>query len=138
MPPDPPTYQRLGSFRESALVTHYSLLPNPYLITTNGGCQTSRFEDGSRSCSPNSGTGNSPGASLSRCRGRPSPVSCCSSIFFCKVIKAWMSASGRGGQPGICTSTGMYRSIPFSTLYPCLNGPPEMAQAPIAMTYLGS
>src|SRR5436309_15775016 len=28
--------------------------------------------------------------------------------------------------------------MPFRTLYPCSNGPPEMAQAPIALTYLGS
>src|ERR1017187_5253388 len=28
--------------------------------------------------------------------------------------------------------------MPLSTLYPCLNGPPEIAQAPIAMTYFGS
>ncbi len=40
--------------------------------------------------------------------------------------------------PGMCTSTGIYRSMPFRTLYPCLNGPPEMAHAPIAITYLGS
>src|SRR6185437_8053620 len=81
---------------------------------------------------------NSPGALSSRCLGRSSPVNCCPSIFFCKVIKAWISASGRGGHPGMCTSTGIYRSIPFSTLYPCLNGPPEIAHAPIAITYFGS
>jgi hypothetical protein len=28
------------------------------------------------------------------------------SIFFCNVISACNNASGRGGQPGICTSTG--------------------------------
>src|SRR3954463_6043883 len=28
--------------------------------------------------------------------------------------------------------------MPFSTLYPCLNGPPEIAHAPMAMTYFGS
>src|SRR5215831_2325925 len=28
--------------------------------------------------------------------------------------------------------------MPLSTLYPCLNGPPEIAHAPMAMTYFGS
>src|SRR3954451_15409830 len=28
--------------------------------------------------------------------------------------------------------------MPFKTLYPCLNGPPEIAHAPIAMQYFGS
>src|ERR1700733_4541621 len=27
--------------------------------------------------------------------------------------------------------------MPFSTLYPSLNGPPEMAQAPMAITFFG-
>ena len=38
---------------------------------------------------------------------RPSPVRCWPSIFSCSVMKACISASGRGGQPGICTSTGI-------------------------------
>ena len=41
---------------------------------------------------------------------------------------------GRSGP----SSTGTYRSMPFRTLYPSLKGPPEIAHAPIAMTYLGS
>src|SRR5690554_5073710 len=36
------------------------------------------------------------------------------------------------------TSTGRNLSIPATTLYPSLNGPPLEAQAPIATTYLGS
>src|SRR5687768_13922126 len=32
----------------------------------------------------------------------------------------------------------MNSSIPETTLYPSLNGPPEIAQAPIAMQYFGS
>src|SRR5882672_12341783 len=72
----------------------YSVLPE------FGGCQTSGFFDGTKSCSPNCGTGNSLGASGTRWRGRVAPVSFSSSILRCNVMKAWMSASGRGGQPG--------------------------------------
>ena len=51
-----------------------------------------------------------------------------------------MSASGRGGQPGIYTSTGNSLSTPSTTAYwpGKTNGPPEMAQLPIAITHLGS
>src|SRR2546426_7281755 len=91
-------HQLLFSF-EAWMV--YSVLPE------FGGCQTSGFFDGTKSCSPNCGTGNSLGASGTRWRGRFGPVSFSSSILRCNVMKAWMSASGRGGQPGMCTSTGM-------------------------------
>ena len=40
----------------------------------------------------------------------------CSSIRRCRVMNAWINASGAGGQPGIWTSTGIYRSMPLSTL----------------------
>ena len=77
--------------------------------TLRGGCQTPGLLGGSRSCSPNSGTGNSLGrCRRSRCRARvgpgqlPARRSCC-----CSVMNACSSASGRGGQPGMCTSTGM-------------------------------
>ena len=36
-------------------------------------------------------------------------------IFSCKVINACNKASGRGGQPGIYTSTGIIWSAPFTT-----------------------
>ena len=62
---------------------------------------------GSRSCSPNFGTGNSLGASATKWRGRFAPVNSCSEIFFCNVMNACSNASGRGGQPGMWTSTGM-------------------------------
>jgi len=44
---------------------------------------------------------------------------------------------GVGGQPGTNTSTGMILSTPWSTEY-VGNGPPEIAQFPIAMTHFGS
>src|SRR5260221_351796 len=103
-----------------------------------GGSQTSGLLGGFKSCAPNSGTGNSAEASGSMCLGRFAPRNVWASIWRCNVIKASIRASGRGGHPGICTSTGRKRSMPLSTLYPCLNGPPEIAQAPIAMTYFGS
>ena len=47
-----------------------------YSVHTNfGGRQTSAFFDGTKSCSPNCGTGNSLGASETRWRGRFVPVS---------------------------------------------------------------
>ena len=49
-----------------------------------------------------------------------------------------MSASGRGGQPGMYTSTGSTSSMPGTTEYESANGPPAIAQLPIAITYFGS
>src|SRR5512146_2417656 len=60
------------------------------------------------------------------------------SIFSCNLIKPAISACGVGGQPGIYTSTGRNLSMPATTLYPSLKGPPPDAQAPIATTYFGS
>jgi hypothetical protein len=37
------------------------------------------------------------------------------SIFFCSLRIASMTASGRGGQPGTYTSTGMIESTPWTT-----------------------
>src|SRR3954447_18523471 len=48
------------------------------------------------------------------------------------------SASGRGGQPGTYTSTGMIWSTPFVTQYESQYGPPQLEQAPKEMTYFGS
>src|SRR5437899_186950 len=53
-----------------------------------GGCHTASFLEGTKSWSPNFGTGNSLGACGLRCRARFSPVNDCSSIFCCKVIRA--------------------------------------------------
>lgn len=55
-----------------------------------------------------------------------------------KASRAWRVVSGCGGQPGINRSTGSRLSRPLliSSL-PC-NGPPEMAQAPLAMTTFGA
>lgn len=50
----------------------------------------------------------------------------------------WSSASGRGGQPGTYTSTGMIWSTPFVTEYESQYGPPQLEQAPKEMTYFGS
>src|ERR671936_898179 len=49
-----------------------------------------------------------------------------------------MNASGRGGQPGTYTSTGMIWSTPFVTQYESQYGPPQLEQAPKEMTYFGS
>src|SRR5687768_15410085 len=49
-----------------------------------------------------------------------------------------MRPSGRGGQPGTYTSTGMTRSTPWTTLYERLKRPPEGVQVPIATHHLGS
>jgi hypothetical protein len=48
------------------------------------------------------------------------------------------NASGRGGQPGTYTSTGMIWSTPFVTEYESQYGPPELAHEPKLMTYFGS
>lgn len=50
----------------------------------------------------------------------------------------WRRASGRGGQPGTYTSTGMIWSTPFVTEYESQYGPPQLEQAPKEMTYFGS
>ena len=49
-----------------------------------------------------------------------------------------MNASGRGGQPGTYTSTGMIWSTPFVTEYESQYGPPQFAHDPIEITYFGS
>src|SRR5436190_135870 len=52
--------------------------------------------------------------------------------FSSSLRRPSMRASGRGGQPGINTSTGKSLSTPSTTAY-CpgkTNGPPEMAQSP--------
>src|SRR4029079_15005283 len=49
-----------------------------------------------------------------------------------------MNASGRGGQPGTYTSTGMTWSTPFVTEYESQYGPPQLAHEPIEITYFGS
>src|SRR3954452_5537196 len=48
------------------------------------------------------------------------------------------SASGRGGQPGTYTSTGMIWSTPLVTEYESQYGPPQLAHEPMEITYLGS
>ena len=48
------------------------------------------------------------------------------------------SASGRGGQPGTYTSTGMIWSTPLVTEYESQYGPPQLEQAPKEITYFGS
>ena len=65
----------------------YSVLPE------FGGCQTSGFFDGTKSCSPNCGTGNSLGASGTRWRGRFGPVSF-SSCHNCEH-RVWADDAGR-------------------------------------------
>src|SRR5690606_23947734 len=62
---------------------------------------------------------------------RSVPTTCCSSV------SPSISASGRGGQPGTYTSTGMKLSTPCTTLYTS-NMPPEFAHEPIEMTQRGS
>ena len=57
---------------------------------------------------------------------------CCSSTM------PWMNASGRGGQPGTYTSTGMIWSTPLVTEYESQYGPPQFAHDPIEITYFGS
>ena len=37
-------------------------------------------------------------------------------IFFCSSSRPWKRASGRGGQPGMYTSTGTILSTPLTTL----------------------
>src|SRR5919106_4210824 len=49
-----------------------------------------------------------------------------------------MSPSGRGGQPGTYTSTGITRSTPCTTLYERLKRPPDVVQSPMATHHLGS
>lgn len=71
-----------------------------------GGCQIASLRGGTRSCSPHTGIGNSLGASGSNDRDRPGPVSVSPDIFFWSVIRPWSRASGRGGHPGMWTSTG--------------------------------
>ena len=36
-------------------------------------------------------------------------------IFRCSLLKPYMTASGRGGQPGMCMSIGMNLSAPWTT-----------------------
>src|SRR3954462_15643447 len=47
------------------------------------------------------------------------------------------TCSGRGGQPGMYTSTGMILSMPCNTLY-VAKIPPLEAHAPMESTYFGS
>src|SRR5919106_4387503 len=49
-----------------------------------------------------------------------------------------MSPSGRGGQPGTYTSTGITRSTPCTTLYERLKRPPDVVHVPIATHHFGS
>src|SRR4029079_9929834 len=56
----------------------------------------------------------------------------------CNKTMPWMNASGRGGQPGTYTSTGMIWSTPFVTEYESQYGPPQLAHEPIEITYFGS
>ena len=56
----------------------------------------------------------------------------------CNMTMPWMNASGRGGQPGTYTSTGMIWSTPLVTEYESQYGPPQFAHEPIEMTYFGS
>src|SRR6185436_9078319 len=56
----------------------------------------------------------------------------------CNMTMPWMNASGRGGQPGTYTSTGMIWSTPLVTEYESQYGPPQLAHEPIEMTYFGS
>src|SRR3990170_1817554 len=52
-------------------------------------------------------------------------------------MRPFSKLSGRGGHPATYTSTGTNRSIPCTTGYERYI-PPDEAQAPIAMTHLGS
>ena len=52
--------------------------------------------------------------------------------------RPWMIASGRGGQPGMKTSTGRTGSADPAAAYVCANTPPPTAQAPTATTSRGS
>ena len=63
--------------------------------------QSRGFCGGSRSCAPNSGTGNSHASSVRRWRGASGPEIFSPRIFSCSSIRPWSSASGRGGQPGM-------------------------------------
>src|SRR5712691_604999 len=49
----------------------------------------------------------------------------------------WISASGRGGSPGIYTSTGRHWSTPPATAYAPWSTPPPQASAPAATTSHG-
>src|SRR6266480_3792555 len=62
----------------------------------------------------------------------------CSQLASRSSRKPWTSASGRGGQPGTYTSTGMIWSTPLVTEYESQYGPPQLAHAPIEITYFGS
>src|SRR6185369_12548508 len=53
------------------------------------------------------------------------------------VCSPCSSASGQGGQPGTYTSTGSSWSTPLVTEYESQYGPPQLAQAPNEMTYVG-
>src|ERR687884_2323364 len=72
--------------------------------------------------------------------GRATPPSpdCSAAIFSCSRRMPCSSASGRGGQPGTYTSTGMIWSTPLVTEYESQYGPPQLEQEPNEMTYLGS
>src|SRR5919197_3903898 len=74
--------------------------------------------------------------------GSPSPPyrspSDSAAIFCWRRTMPCSSASGRGGQPGTYTSTGMIWSTPLVTQYESQYGPPQLEQAPKEMTYLGS
>lgn len=59
-------------------------------------------------------------------------------IFSWSFRIPWSSASGRGGQPGTYTSTGMIWSTPLVTEYESQYGPPQLEHAPKEMTYFGS
>ena len=55
-----------------------------------------------------------------------------------RITIACNRASGRGGQPGTYTSTGMIWSTPLVTEYESQYGPPQLAHEPIEITYFGS
>ncbi len=59
-------------------------------------------------------------------------------IFSCSLRMPCSNASGRGGQPGTYTSTGMIWSTPLVTQYESQYGPPEFEQEPNEITYFGS
>src|SRR5439155_10089372 len=59
-------------------------------------------------------------------------------IFSWSFTRPSVSASGRGGQPGTYTSTGITLSTPSHTEYASWKSPPQLAQLPIDTTYFGS
>src|SRR5581483_4442607 len=124
--------------------TSLTLPGPPAAVSTGGEGVPSEVDLPSAGASSGVGGGSEAPSALGPCPGSPC---CCSAsaIYLSRssMILCWsarkpsISASGRGGQPGTYTSTGMILSTPCSTRSYRVYGPPFVAHAPIEITHFG-